>query len=397
MLGFGTDPDVGVVSLLPEEDKSPYSARSFIKPDKTTLHVEPGETKSANVTVTIPSDVGSGGRYAILRFSTVPPKEGMVNIVSAIVLPVTFTIKGSQLTHEGKITEVSAGKAVSGNPVNISTTFQNTGNHHFKFKEVVIVSNARGEILDTIYTALSPSSVIPSLSGELRATFVPKGELPLGVYSVKCRVMLEDGTVLDEASGSFEVKEPYVPPPAAANITLTPGSSANLGTTDGRISIAFLKNSVTSEVEVSIQSYPSSQLPTPQSGITLGTTSFRVDGIAGLLLKNASIKVKYNSSDLDKLGGDASKLELSRWDEAQSKWMVLKTKVDTGVMTLTADTNQFGIFAVVAGGAAGPVTSQASTRQPAKLGPVWIGIFIVGGLIIGFSLSRVITRKKAQH
>jgi len=166
------NPDVGVVPLLPEEDKGHYSARSFIQPDKITLHVEPGETKSAEMTVVIPSDVGDGGRYAILRFSTVPPEEGTVKVVSAIVLPVMFTIKGSPLTHTGKITGVTAGQVVSGQPVEIFTTFQNTGNHHFKVKGEVTVSDAK-KVLDTIDIPLT-SNVIPSMFMQLKAAFTPK-------------------------------------------------------------------------------------------------------------------------------------------------------------------------------------------------------------------------------
>lgn len=226
VLGFGTNPDGGVVSLLPEEDKSPYSARSFIKPDKITLHVEPGETKRADVTVTIPSDVGSGGRYAVLRFSTAPTGVGMVGIISAIVLPMKFTIKDSQLIHQGKITGVTTGKVVSGEPVEIFTTFQNTGNHHFKINGQVEIRDARNKLIDTLN--ISTSSPIPEGTKKIGTTFIPKGQLPVGVYSVKSRVMLEDGTVLGEASGSFELMERYVPPasPAPAEQTTTTPSSA---------------------------------------------------------------------------------------------------------------------------------------------------------------------------
>jgi hypothetical protein len=57
--------------------------------------------------------------------------------------------------------------------------------------------------------------------------------------------------------------------------------------------------------------------------------------------------VKYTAADLDKAGGDASRLRLARWDEAQSRWSVLKTKVDKEAMTLTTNTNQLSIWAVM--------------------------------------------------
>jgi hypothetical protein len=246
--------------------------------------------------------------------------------------------------------ELPTAEAVSGEPVEILTLFQNTGNHDFKVKAEVSIRDAQGKLLETISTPVAASSVIPSVPRQLKATFIPQAELPLGSYSIQSKVMLEDGTLLDEASGSFEVKEPYIPPPPAASITLNPNSAATLATQDGRISIAFPQGSVTSQVQVSLQSYPPTQLPTPQSGIELGTTSFRVDGLTGLLLKKATVTVKYSSADLDEAGGDAAKLKLARWDEAQNEWSVLQTKLDKGAMALSTSTNQLSIWAVVVGG-----------------------------------------------
>lgn len=130
----------------------------------------------------------------------------------AVKVPVLLTIKGSQLIHQGRITSITIGKIVSGQPVTIITAFENTGNHHFRVKGEVIVSNPQGKVLDTIHLSLTPRPVIPGLSVGLKAIYTPKTKLAPGVYSVKSRVMLEDGTLLDEASGSFEVEKVYVPP-----------------------------------------------------------------------------------------------------------------------------------------------------------------------------------------
>jgi hypothetical protein len=355
VMGLGQSLEGACQALEAAEDTSTYSARSFITLDKSSFHLEPGDSQEVVATINIPGDVGAGGRYAVIYIHTQPTGEGQVGIISAINVPVYLTIKDSQLIHTGKIIELPTKEAVSGEPVEILTMFQNTGNHDFKVKGEVTINGTQGQILETITVPVTTSSVVPGITRQLKAIFIPQGELPLGSYSVESKVMLEDGTVLDEASGSFEVKEPYIPPPPAASITLTPNSAATLATADGRISIAFPQGSVTGEVEVSIQSYPPSQLPTPQSGIELGTTCFRVDGLAGLLVKKATITVKYSSADLDKAEGDAARLKLARWDEAQGKWSVLKTKVNTEAMTLSTDTNQLSIWAVVVGPASGTV------------------------------------------
>jgi hypothetical protein len=381
VMGMGQSPEGACQALEAPEDTSPYSARSFITLDKSSFHLEPGASEEVVATIRIPGNATAGGRYAVIYIHTQPTGEGQVGIISAINVPVYLTIKDSQLIHTGKITELPTTEAVPGEPVEILTMFQNTGNHDFKVKEEVTIKDTQGQILETISVPLTTSSVVPGLTRQLKATFIPQGELPLGSYSVASKVMLEDGTVLDQASGNFEVKKPYVPPPPAASITLTPGSAATLATADGRISIAFPQGSVTSQVEVSIQSYPPSQLPTPQSGIELGTTCFRVDGLTGLLVKEATITVKYSSADLDKAGGDASKLKLARWDEAQSEWSVLETRINVEAMTLSTDTNQLSIWAVVVGSAAG------TTNLGVIIGAA-AGAVVVMGLLVYFLAVR---------
>jgi len=328
-------------------DSGEYSAADFIAIDNPSFHLEPGDSQDVTATITVPSDVGDGGRYAIIGIKQKPPPGEGIGIMVAVDVPVRLTIKDSRLIHTGKITEVTIGKAVSGQPVNILITFQNTGNHHFKAKGEVTISDAQGKGLDTVYISVSPAPVIPGLSAELKATYIPRGELAPGVYSVKSRVMLEDGILLDEAEGSFEVKEPYVPPPPPVSVTLTPSSSSILQTEDGRISISFPKGAVISQVEISLRSYPLEQLPAPPAGFAVATTCFRVDGLTGLLAKEATVTVKYTAADLDKAEGDASRLRLARWDEAQNQWSVLTTKVDKEAMTLTTNTNQLSMWAVM--------------------------------------------------
>ncbi len=350
--GYGESPQGGVQPLSPEDDKSPYSARTFIQPGKITLHVAPGETKRADVTVTIPADVGSGGRYATLRFSTSPMAGGGgVGVVSAIVLPVKFTIKDSQLIHTGEVHAVTTGKAESGKPVDIFTTFKNTGNHHFKISGQCEIKDASGKLLDTLRT--TDTSPIPGGTKNIKTSFIPSGELLMGVYSVKSKVMLEDGTLLGEASGSFEVGKPYVPPPPPASVSVSPAAASVLETKNGEISISFPKGAVTGQVEVSLRSYPPEQLAPAPADYVLTSNCFRVDGLTGLLANEALVMVKYTQVDLEKAKGDASRLRLARWDEALGQWSILETRIDKSAMTLTASTNRFSIWTVMVAPPAG--------------------------------------------
>ncbi len=77
--------------------------------------------------------------------------------------------------------------------------------HHFKVRDAITISDSKGKLLDTIDVPLSTSSIVPNMSRQLKTEFIPKSEFPAGVYSVASKITLADGTVLDEAKGSFTV------------------------------------------------------------------------------------------------------------------------------------------------------------------------------------------------
>jgi len=334
--------------------------------------------------------VGAGGRYAIISIATKPTAGPGVNIISAIAVPVYLTVTGSQLIHTGKIIELSVGEAESGPPLHITTIFQNTGNHHYKVKGQVSVVNAQGQVMGNITIPLTTSSIVPEMARQLKAIFMPSGELAAGTYTVYSKVMLEDGSILDQANTTFEVKKAYVPPPAVGNITLTPASASALKTDDDQISISFPQGAAVMPVDISLRYYPVGQLPALPEGISLGTTCFRVDGLTGLLAKEATVTVKYSADDLDKAGGDASRLRLARWDEGNNQWTLLKTTVEAGSMTLSASSNQMSIWAVVVGAPASP---GASWVAPVAIAA---GVIVLALLVLLLARARKRQRRQAK-
>jgi hypothetical protein len=368
--------DGGFQILSPSANSSQFSASGYITVDKDSFHLKPGTSQEINLTIRIPLDAATGGKYALVNVRTLPTGQSSVGMISAVNVPIYLTIENSTLVHTGKITRLTSSEAVSGKPVEISTLFQNTGNHHFKVIGQVSVSDNGGKQMDIIDLPVSGSSLLPGLARELKATYTPQGELPPGTYNVNSRVMLEDGTVLDETAGQFVIKIPYIPPAPPANITLMPSSAATLQTDDSRISIIFSKGSVVSQAPISILNYPSEQLKMPPQGYILANTCFKVEGLTGLLAKKAVVNVKYSAADLDKAEGDASTLVLARWDESTGQWTILDTSLDKSSMTLSASTNQFGIWAVMVG------KPQASIPWlPIVLGTVIVLILLVVILI----------------
>lgn len=383
--GLGQSLDGSYQALEASDDITPYSARTFITLDKNSFHLEPGESQDVVATIHVPENVVAGGRYALIYVYSQPTGVGDVGVISAVAVTIALTIENSELTHQGEITLATTDEVVSGQPINIMTTFQNTGNHHFRIKERLTISNAEGEVIDVIHLPLTSSSVIPSMSRQLKAIYIPQGGLPPGVYSFVSTVMLEDDTVLDEVEGSFEAKETYISPLPDASVILAPNISATLETDDGRIYIMFPKGSVTSQVTVSVRNYYLEQLPEAPSGFEIATTCFRIDGLSGLLAQEATLTVQYAAADLERAGGDASRLRLARWDEADQKWSVLETKVDKEAGTLTTNTNQLSLHTIMIG--------------PPSSGTSWWLLFIyiaAGVIVIGLLVYFLVIRRRRQ-
>jgi hypothetical protein len=51
---------------------------------------------------------------------------------------------------------------------------------------------------------------LPHNNRQLEVAFVPEGALDPGDYFVRARVVLEDGTVIDDAEATFTLQAPYL-------------------------------------------------------------------------------------------------------------------------------------------------------------------------------------------
>lgn len=201
--GLGQQLDGVTRGLPPEQDTSPYSARGFITLDKSSFRVQPGTTQTVKASITVPLGAGSGGRYAVIRVFTVPSGDGMLTIAQGVAIPVKLTLKGTALVHTGEITSLSVGGVAKGKPIDVVAVFKNTGNHHYKVKGEIRITNSRGETLAAAATPLTAANVIPTMSRELKASLTPASDLPNGLYTVHVKVMEEDGTELAQATSNF--------------------------------------------------------------------------------------------------------------------------------------------------------------------------------------------------
>jgi len=379
VMGVTQSSDGNLQPLDASQDTGNYSARSFVTVDKSTVHLEPGVPQDVTATIQVPQDVGDGGRYAIIHIATQPTGGGGVTFVTAVNVPIYLTISGSQILNTGKIIRVSAGEVTSGQPVDIFTYFQNTGNHHFKVEGQVSITNSQKQVVGTIAIPLTSASILPGMTRELVVSFAPNNELEVGTYTIDSKITLEDGTLLDEATGSF-----VVGPSVSPTLTQTAPPGYTLQTPDGRISIYFPPE-IQIPANISLAYYPANQLPGLPSGFTSTDTCFKVSGLSGTLAAEATITVKFSPDDLGKAGGNAARFRLAFWDEGNSRWVILSTNLDATAMTLTATNNQVGPFALLVGAPAA-TAGEASWVLPVAIVAGVIIIALV--VIILISLAR---------
>jgi LPXTG-motif cell wall-anchored protein len=225
-------------------------------------------------------------------------------------------------------------------------------------------------------------AVIPGSPVDLKIPV--KTPLPIGTYTVQSTVTREDGTVLDSKTVNFKVAIPFTPPPTTTTVTLTPQAEGVLVSPDGRYSVTFPAGSVLSIVDVTLKPLQLSMAPMGTNTVKLGSSIFTVEGLAGLLAKPATVRVKYSEDDLRSANGDLSSLKLARFDAGENAWTVLPTTREGD--TLVTQSDRMGTWAVISspGGAGGSTGIDTNT------------LMILGGIIavIVIAIAALLMRKK---
>jgi hypothetical protein len=368
VLGFGQTLQKSYTSLSPEKDTSPFSARNFITLSSSSFHLNPGESKIIEATISVPNSVGDGGRYALITIHNAPIGSGSTAIVTSISIPVMITVAKSNLIQTGTISSVTVGDIVPGQPIRFATTLKNTGNvHYYNTQNIINITDSTGKEVASVATEPSTSAIIPTFTVNYDASLTTP--LPPGTYTASSKVILQDGTVLDTKTTNFVVQANYIPPIQAANVKLTARSSAVLASPDGRVTIEFPAGAVLSDVDVTLKPLAKDLAPAPSPGMSPASTFFNVGGINGLLAKDATLIVKYTSADLEAASSDVSKLVLARYDDSDNKWTILPTTLDKSALTLSTTTNRFGTWGVmVSSGSNTQGSTQGSTGSTAAGG-----------------------------
>lgn len=209
--GFGQGLDGSYIPLEAGEDRNPHSAREFITDiEPSVFTLGPGQSREVVATIRVPSGPLDGTCYALIYVHTDALSAGPGSaIVLAATVPLVLTPRGINPIQTGAITDLAAGEIASGRPIEIHTTFENTGNHHYRAYNEVALTDASGREMGFAFTAPTASSILPGFAYQFVVGIVPRQDLPTGTYRLESRVFREDGSLLTSRLRDFSVTHPW--------------------------------------------------------------------------------------------------------------------------------------------------------------------------------------------
>lgn len=173
----------------------------WIKLEKSTYHIEPGETAEVKFSVNVPDDTPAGGQYAAIMLtadSGNQDKESM-SISSRLAAILYGHVNGVGLRPEGDLVDRSLPGFITDGDFSISQSVRNTGNVDFRVVQTMTVTDffSNREIVnqesvdaDQQLFAYGSSTVLPDTTrtGILTWKTAPK----LGLFTVTQRIVFLD-------------------------------------------------------------------------------------------------------------------------------------------------------------------------------------------------------------
>jgi hypothetical protein len=116
------------------QESAPYSASTWVTVTPTTFEVPAGQTQVVSATIDVPADPEPGDHTLALVF-LVPAGESASNvrINRGIGSPVFITVPGP-IDASAAVTDLDAGGFVTGGPVDVRATIEDTGTVHRDFR-----------------------------------------------------------------------------------------------------------------------------------------------------------------------------------------------------------------------------------------------------------------------
>lgn len=402
--GFGETTEGAFVPLKAEEDTSPYSARSFItKISRTAFNLKPGESVPVEVTLSIPQDLGRDTRYAMVYIYSQPVQveQGVANVV-AFSVPVVITPEDALIDTGGEISAVVVDPVENGKPISIKAQVRNTGNRHYKVTGTTRILSPEGKALVEIPLPLTGTSVIPTYTRELEASYAAmdlQNFLQPGSYIAEVEVKREDGSLVGRKQTNFEIKQAYRPLPeiADANLEVVCFNDEEPGVVDARaktgVELRFEgTGKVTGCVAVGLYTQPPGGSPLlsddPGDG-GLGKIGVKYVALQaqGFKMGKVRLSMDYRASSLGEILVNSLFLAL----KMENYWQKLvNLDNQTGAERISGDMP----VAVLTTGVICALGGDTQAEQPAiPMNMVWIGAGVAGGLLLIVAVVVFLRRK----
>ena len=147
--GYGMGLDGSRVPLEDTDEMKPFSASGFLNISPESAIVKPGEPATFVVEGTVPEDVGSGGRYALVEI--------------------------------------------------------HTGNHHYMARSEATIKDDKGNVIASAAAPLMYTSLVPTASWLFRMKIESEKDLEHGTYTVEAKVIDSSNSTLDSKEESFSI------------------------------------------------------------------------------------------------------------------------------------------------------------------------------------------------
>lgn len=408
--GFGQTTDGSNIELTAEADSSPYSARQYIiQIDKPSFHLETGASAVVNATIHVPADITPGVRYAIIYIHSLPTGQGNVGYIVAADVPVILTVPGSTLQTTGEITDLNVSETKSGQPLKIFTTFKNTGNHHYKAKNQVTITNESGATFSSGVTQLTGSSIVPTYSRLFSVTPIlpdPAKGLPAGNYIAESKILSEDNTVLATRQVRFSITEGYQRLPGLCNDSIVITNFYDeepyiidalikadtkvelIGT--GKITGTIIIGKYCEEPDVLVAFFD----PIAEGGTGKDVVKYVYVHADEISQGTARITVRFTDAEVSDF--DVNSLFLGYFDG--SMWRKFSNMaVYSGANTIVGDIPVSALTGTViglGGDLGGMKAPDDTTTHPQGLSWPIVGGAIAGALILGFIIAFLLTHRR---
>ena len=194
----------------------PNSASPWIIYSPAEVTVQPGQTHSIRVTISVPKDAAPGDHLAALvveqRPDTIKLNRNARQMLMRFRMAAMFYIMVPQLTRRATLENLKA--AVDSRGIVVTPTLKNEGNSMIRPITSLKISDSKGHIV----AELPEGESLPILAGQqLSQPLVIEQTLAPGTYTVSYRVDFQNGSKVTEGVTDLVVKESLAGKPAAVS------------------------------------------------------------------------------------------------------------------------------------------------------------------------------------